>query len=59
MSEYKLKLVYRVWAPKDGGDFAMQEKEGIFTCTVEDGRLLIPPEAQRLIRPTCRTPSAI
>jgi len=50
VSEYKLKIVYRVWAPKEGGvDYAMQEKEGIFTCTVEDGRLLIPPEAQRII----------
>ncbi len=48
VNEYKLKINYRVWAPK-GSEKPVQPQEAVFTCCVEDGQLVIPPDALRII----------
>lgn len=49
MTEYTLRLTWRVYAPNAEGQHAVQEREGTFPCTVENGQLLIPADAQRII----------
>ena len=49
MTEYKLKIVWRVYEPDEDKNYAVCEKEDTFTCTVESGQLLIPVNAQRVI----------
>lgn len=50
MKEFRLHIVWIESVLQPDGSRAMETKENVFVCSEQDGRLVIPPDADRLMR---------